>query len=87
MIKIDERQQTPYLIIDPYVFKKYEWQRKLLGQDFKKFWHYRSNIYFTQDENRHRLSQLRLSLFSKKQVDQILVNLTQTWNLDPNIKT
>jgi len=67
--------------------KKYEWQRKLLGQNFKKFWYYRTNIYFSQDENRHRLSQLRLSLFSKKQTDKILVMLlTQAWNLDSNIK-
>ena len=66
--------------------KKYEWQRKLLGQNFKKFWYYRTNIYFSQDENRHKLSQLRLSLFSKKQTDKILAILTQTWNLDSNIK-
>ncbi|MFM6905930.1 MAG: hypothetical protein ACKOUU_07795 [Acinetobacter tjernbergiae] len=85
-IKINELHQKPYLTIDPYIFKKYEWQRKLLGQNFKKFWHYRTNIYFSQDENRHKLSQLRLSLFSKKQTDKILAILTQTWNLDSNIK-
>ncbi|KKW75619.1 hypothetical protein AAV96_16475 [Acinetobacter sp. AG1] len=85
-IKINELHQKSYLIIDPYVFKKYEWQRKLLGQDFQKFWHYRTNIYFSQDENRHKLSQLRLSLFSKRQTDKILAILTQAWNLDSNIK-
>jgi len=85
-IKINELHQKSYLIIDPYVFKKYEWQRKLLGQDFQKFWHYRTNIYFSQDENRHKLSQLRLSLFSKRQTYKILAILTQAWNLDSNIK-
>ena len=85
-IKINDLHQKSYLIIDPYVFKKYEWQRKLLGQDFQKFWHYRTNIYFSQDENRHKLSQLRLSLFSKRQTDKILAILTQAWNLDSNIK-
>ena len=85
-IKINELHQKSYLIIDPYVFKMYEWQRKLLGQDFQKFWHYRTNIYFSQDENRHKLSQLRLSLFSKRQTDKILAILTQAWNLDSNIK-
>lgn len=85
-IKINELHQKSYLIIDPYVFKKYEWQRKLLGQDFQKFWHYRTNIYFSQDENRHKLSQLRLSLFSKRQTDKILAILAQAWNLDSNIK-
>jgi len=85
-IKINELHQKSYLIIDPYVFKKYEWQRKLLGQDFQKFWHYRTNIYFSQDENHHKLSQLRLSLFSKRQTDKILAILTQAWNLDSNIK-
>ncbi|MEF9957488.1 MAG: hypothetical protein RR677_09590 [Acinetobacter sp.] len=85
-IKIDQLNATLELTIDPFIFQRDEWQRKLLGQDFQKFWRHRSNIYFPQNENRQTLSQLKFSLFSKKQTDKILAILSETWALDSNIK-
>ena len=45
-----------------------------------------SNIDFSEKSDKKILHQLQLSLFSKKQTDKILAILTQTWNLDSNIK-
>lgn len=85
-IKIDHIKNPLQLNIDPSSLQREEWQRKILGQDFKKFWQYRANIQFTENSDRKILNQLRLSLFSKKQTNQILEILTQTWNLNSNIK-
>lgn len=86
-INHNQIKNPPYMFIDPYLFKKYEWQRKLSGQDFQNFWKYRANIQFSQNSDQKTLNRLRLSLFSKKQTDKILTILTQAWNLDPNIKS
>ncbi|MEG0347437.1 MAG: hypothetical protein RR605_05220, partial [Acinetobacter sp.] len=73
-------------IISPYLFKASEWQRKLLKEEFMTFWKYQTSIQFSEKSDKKILHQLQLSLFSKKQTDKILAILTQTWNLDSNIK-
>ncbi|MBC9229954.1 hypothetical protein HI850_011515 [bacterium SPL81] len=85
-ISIEQLDVPLELTIEPFTYQKYEWQRKLLGQDLQKFWQYRANIQFIENSDRKTLNQLRLSLFSKKQTDQILAILAQRWNLDPSIK-
>ena len=50
------------------------------------FWKYQTSIQFSEKSDKKILHQLQLSLFSKKQTDKILAILTQTWNLDSNIK-
>lgn len=45
-INLNRIAHSPYLTIPPHTFKKYEWQRKLLKQDFQKFWQDKFCIYF-----------------------------------------
>lgn len=88
-----ELKEVPYITIDPYTFKKYEWQRKLLRQDFQKFWKNKSLISFSSTHAIEKISffnkalqQLRLDLFSKSQSDKIIEVLENSWELKQNIQ-
>ena len=88
-IQLSTLQQPPFLTIDPKKFRQYEWQRKLLKQNFQDFWFYKTDIYFKKlisavDPN--PLERIPLSLFSKKQKDRIIQTLAQSWQLDPTIE-
>lgn len=92
-IKLSELKQAPYLTIPPHTFKKYEWHRKLLKQDFNKFWQNKASIYFPVNKNSQLstflskpLIYLRLSFFSKKQSKQVLQILAKHWQLDSSIQ-
>lgn len=85
-IKLENLNHSPYLVINPDLFKISEWQRKLLKEELMTFWKYQTSIQFSEKSDKKILHQLQLSLFSKKQTDKILAILTQTWNLDSNIK-
>ena len=88
-IQLSTLQQPPFLTIDPKKFRQYEWQRKLLKQNFQDFWFYKTDIYFKHlisavDPN--PLERIPLSLFSKKQKDRIIQTLAQSWQLNPTIE-
>ena len=88
-VQLSTLQQPPFLTIDPKKFRQYEWQRKLLKQNFQDFWFYKTDIYFKKlisavDPN--PLERIPLSLFSKKQKDRIIQTLAQSWQLDPTIE-
>ena len=81
------------ITIPPHTFKKYEWHRKLLKQDFNKFWQHKASIYFPVNKNSQLstflskpLIYLRLSFFSKKQSKQVLQILAKHWQLDSSIQ-
>ncbi len=92
-INLNRIAHSPYLTIPPHTFKKYEWHRKLLKQDFNKFWQHKASIYFPVNKNSQLstflskpLIYLRLSFFSKKQSKQVLQILAKHWQLDSSIQ-
>ncbi len=91
-IHIRTLKKSPSLIVESYTFKKYEWQRKLLKQDFHGFWLPKASIYFFNQKEIKKLgllsrslTHLRLKLFSQKQRQKILKALTEHWQLDQSI--
>lgn len=77
---------APKLKILPYTLKKYEWHRKLLRQDFQKFWLDKAIIHFQDPSNSNALETIPLSLFSKKQRAEIISILQETCHLNPLIE-
>ncbi|MFW1857852.1 hypothetical protein [Acinetobacter defluvii] len=88
-INIESLQKNPTLEIDFYTLKKYEWQRKLLKQDIQSFWLNKATIQFKTLNNPTKtdtLKSIRLSLFSKRQINKIIQILKETSNLNSTIK-
>lgn len=89
-VQLQDLHHPPLLEINPYTFKKYEWQRKLLKQNFQTFWLKKSVISFphsTKITAEKTLQNIRLSLFSKQQAQDIIAVLEQYWQLSPTIQT
>lgn len=92
-VLLDDLLASPYLTVHPYIFKKYEWQRKLLRQNYQKIYQDKACIYFSFDQQLktttllHKpINYLGLGLFSKKQRQEILAILSRTWRLDPTLQ-
>lgn len=41
---LDQLKSSPYLGIQLHIFKKYEWQRKLLRHEFHRFWQHKAFV-------------------------------------------
>ena len=88
-VHLQDFYHPPFLEINPYTLKKYEWQRKLLKQNFQTFWLNKSVISFPHSSevaDEKTLQNIRLSLFSKQQAQDIIAVLEQHWQLSPIIQ-